>query len=248
MKIAICDNNAVDRQYLQALLQEYPTELYECAENLLSDVESGIRYDLYLLDIYLDTMNGIELAKRMREQDGEAVICFISSSDAFYREAYDLYAIQYLLKPVKRETLLELIEKVESRLPKAEPALHFKWRGKIGSIACSRILFVSSQEHKLSIYCTDGTIQECIGKISGLAGQIDDEAFVRVHQSYLVNMNHVDCLNGGELLVGRYSIPISRRYAAEVKKKYQELLFAEPGRTTEKAVSDDKKAESTGDH
>lgn len=247
MKIAICDNNAVDRQYLQALLQEYPTESYDCAETLLSDLERGIRYDLYLLDIYLDTMNGIELAKRMREQDAEAVICFISSSDAFYREAYDVYAIQYLLKPVKRETLLELIEKVENRLPKAEPALHFKWRGKIGSIACSKIMFVSSQEHKLSIYCTDGTVQECIGKISGLASQIEDGSLVRVHQSYLVNMNYVDCLNGGELLVGQHSIPVSRRYATEVKKQYQELLFTESGRT-EKAASDDKKTESPGDH
>lgn len=228
MKIAICDNSIVDGQYLQILLEDYPTELYSSAVELLLDVEGGLTYDLYLLDIYLDSMNGIELARRLRKQDGEAVICFISSSDEFYREAYDLYAIQYLLKPVKKETLLELIERVQNQRPKsAEMSLRFKWRGKMGSIPYNKILFVSSQEHKLFIYCLDGTVQECIGKMSEMAEQIRGDTFLRVHQSYLVNMNFVDSLNGSEITVADHNIPISRRYAAEVKKRFQKRLFVE---------------------
>ena len=235
MKIAICENSVIDGQYLQTLLKAYPTELYNSAGQLLSDVESGFKYDLYLLDIYLDSMNGIELAKRLREQDGEAVICFISSSDEFYREAYDLYAIQYLLKPVRQETLLELIARVENQRPKQpELSLRFKWRGKLGSIAYHKILFVSSQEHKLSIFCVDGTVQECIGKMNEMAEQICGDTFLRVHQSYLVNMNYVDSLSGSEITVANHSIPVSRRYAAEVKKRYQKQLFVEAPKSREK--------------
>lgn len=245
MKIAICESSDIDGQYLQNLLKEYSTALYNSAEKLLYDVEGGKDYDLYLLDIYLSSMNGIELAKRLREQDGEAAICFISSSDAFYREAYDLYAIQYLLKPVRQEALLELIERVENQRPRiSELSLRFKWRGKLGSIAYNKILFVSSQEHKLSIYCNDGTVQECMGKMSEIAEQICGDTFLRVHQSYLVNRNYVDSLSGSEIIVAGHNIPVSRRYAAEVKKRYQKQLFIENPIEQREKQTDDKKAES----
>lgn len=235
MKIAICESSDIDGQYLKTLLKEYSTELYNSAEKLLYDVEGGMKYDLYLLDIYLGSMNGIELAKRLREQDGEAAICFISSSDAFYREAYDLYAIQYLLKPVRQETLLELIERVENQRSRtSEPALHFKWRGKLGSIAYNKILFVSSQEHKLSIYCNDGTVQECMGKMSEMTEQICGDTFLRVHQSYLVNRNYVDSLSGSEIIVAGHNIPVSRRYAAEVKNSIRSFCLLKTHRAERK--------------
>lgn len=245
MKIAICESSDIDGQYLQTLLKGYSTELYNSAEKLLCDVEGGMKYDLYLLDIYLGSMNGIELAKRLRDQDGETAICFISSCDAFYREAYDLYAIQYLLKPVRQDTLLELIERVENQRSRtSDPALRFKWRGKLGSIPYNRILFVSSQEHKLSIYCIDGTVQECMGKMSEMAEQICGDTFLRVHQSYLVNRNYVDSLSGSEITVAGHNIPVSRRYAAEVKKRYQkQLSIANPIEQRERQT-DDKKTES----
>lgn len=229
MKIAVCDDCLEDGLYLKTLLDEHSVNLYSNAEQLMEAVKDNeIPYDLYLIDIYLDAMNGIELAKCLREKDEDASICFISSSDAFYREAYDLYAVQYLLKPVVPQELKKLVSRVAgSQAKNRELALRFKWRGKIGSIPCRKILFVSSREHKLYIYCKDGNIQECIGKMDEIADQICGETFLRVHQSFVVNMHCVDSLNGSELVVAEYRIPISRRYLSEVKKRYQEILFEE---------------------
>ncbi len=230
MKIAICEDNDIDAKYLQSLLEGYDTKLYTAAAQLLTDTEEKNRFDLYILDIYLDRMNGIELAKKLRELDEKAVICFISSSDAFYREAYDLYAIQYLLKPVKPEALIELVKRVENLgTGKSGCSLCFKWRGKMGSIPCDKILYVSSRVHKLTIYLADGTVQECIGKMDEMAHQTQESPLVRVHQSYLVNMDYVSSLNSGELTVADYRIPVSRRYAADVKKRYREMLFLKKG-------------------
>lgn len=232
MRIAICDDCRQDALRLQALLKgNHDTVLYSGTEQLLTEVEDRKkRYDLYLLDIYMDKddMSGIELAKKLREQEEDAAICFISSSDDFYREAYDLYAVQYLLKPVKREELEHLVQRISRRMEKdKEQSLRFRWRGRIGTIPYGKIMFISSREHTVFIHCQDGHVQECTGKLNEIALQVCGDVFFRCHQSFIVNMYHVNSLNGNELIVSGYSVPVSRRYLSDVKRRYQEILFEE---------------------
>lgn len=230
MKIAVCDDCQEDILQIKSFLNGHEVKSYFGAEALLADAEEGkVSFDLYLLDIYMDrSMNGIELAQRIRKTDQDAAICFISTSDGFYREAYDLYALQYLIKPVRREDIACLLERVSGRLVRnREQTLPFKWRGETGAIPYGEILYISSYEHTLSIYCKDGTVQECSGKLNELALKICGNVFCRCHQSFLVNMYQVKGLSGKELLVGDFRIPVSRRYYAQVKERYQEILFEE---------------------
>lgn len=232
MKIAICDDCRQDALRLQALLNgNHDTVVYSGAEQLLVEIEDKKRcYDLYLLDIYMDkdAMSGIELARKLREQEEDAAICFISSSDDFYREAYDLYAVQYLLKPVKKEELEHLVQRISQRMDKdKEQSLRFRWRGQMGTISYGKILFISSREHTIFIHCRDGYVQECTGKLNEIAAQICGDVFFRCHQSFIVNLYHVNSLNGNELTVAGHSIPVSRRYLSDVKRRYQEILFEE---------------------
>lgn len=117
MKIAVCDDCHEDAAHLKSFLEGQDVRLYENAGQLLADMEEhNIHFDLYLLDIYMDdSTGGIELAERIRSGDEEAVICFVSTSDAFYREAYDLYAVQYLLKPVQETDVKRLLERLTQR-------------------------------------------------------------------------------------------------------------------------------------
>lgn len=230
MRIAVCDDCYEDAYYLQTILKEHTVRIYVDTKDLLQDIEKGgVYYDLYLLDIYIDAfMNGIELAAKIRETDEDVAICFISTSEEFYREAYDLYAVQYLVKPVQKEMLDQLIEKIEKNIARQkEQRLSFKYRGKSGSIPYSKILYISSREHSLFIFCTDGTVQECVGKLNEIESQLKGDVFRRCHQSFLVNMYHVDNLSGKDLVVSGYRIPVSRRYYAEIKDRYHEILFEE---------------------
>ncbi len=230
MKIAICDDCYEDAFMLKVQLDGHNVRIYSGANALLTDINThDPQYDLYLLDIYMDaSMNGIELAKQLRARDEEAVICFISSSDAFYREAYDLYAVQYLIKPVEEKALKQLTDKVSKNLLRnKEQNLSIKSRGQTCSIPYGKILYISSREHTIFIYCKDGVVQECKGKLNEIALQVCGDVFLRCHQSFLVNMYHVDNLRGNELTLSGFHIPISRRYYAEVKRRYQEILFEE---------------------
>ena len=230
MKIAVCDDCMEDALLISKFLEQHEVRIYSDTGGLLLDIEENkIQYDLYLLDIFMEgSVNGIKLAEKIRGTWEEAAICFISTSDGFYREAYDLYAIQYLVKPVREEAIQQLLDKVSKTLARnREQKLSFQYRGQSGRIPYGKILYISSMEHTISIYCTDGTVQECKGKLSELAQQVCGSTFMRCHQSFLVNMYHVDNLSGADLLVAGERIPISRRYYAEVKKRYLEILFEE---------------------
>lgn len=101
------------------------------------------------------------------------------------------------------------------------------WWGKTGVIPCGRICYISSRGHVLSIYCADGRVQESTGKLNDLEQQICGDILLRCHQSFIVNMYRMEGMSGSELTVAGERVPVSRRYYAEVKKRYQELLFEE---------------------
>jgi len=156
MKIAVCDDCHEDAMRLETFLEGQDIRLYFDPQRLLADVENRqMRFDLYLLDIFMDdSMGGIELAERIRARDEEAVICFVSTSDAFYRQAYDLYAVQYLLKPVQEADVRQLLERlVRRRGRERDQRLGYKWRGQAGFIPYSRILYIDSRQiNNLSLY------------------------------------------------------------------------------------------------
>ncbi len=230
MRIAVCDDCMEDALFLREHLKTHEVRVYSGADSLLADIEDKkVQYDLYLLDIFMEeSIDGIELAKELRGIQEDAVICFISTSDSFYREAYDLYAIQYLIKPIQEESLTGLLQKVQKILARDNgKKLIYTWRGKCGAIPYGKIRYISSRGHTLSIYCTDGSIQDSTGKLSDLERQVCGDIFMRCHQSFIINMYHVEGLSGTGLIIAGERIPVSRRYYDGVRKRYRELLFEE---------------------
>lgn len=234
MKIAICDDSLQEACAVRDMLEGKEVTLYGSGESLLADVEQeGKRFDLYLLDIFIEnSISGIDLAGRLRAGDEEAAICFVSSSDEFYREAYDLYAIQYLIKPVGGEELKKLLDKVEKKIGRHhERMLSYSWRRATGTISYGKILYISSRGHAILIHCTDGRVQESNGKLNNLERQICGDTFLRCHQSFIVNMQYVRELAGMDLTLADKGekVPISRRYYTEVKERYLKSMFEKVG-------------------
>ncbi len=122
MKIAVCEDCMEDTLLLKHFLGGHNVSIYSDTYSLLDDIDNNkVQFDLYLLDIFMEeSMSGIELAGELRKIQEEAVICFVSSSNDFYREAYDLYAVQYLLKPVREADVRKLLDKVSKSLMRKE--------------------------------------------------------------------------------------------------------------------------------
>ncbi|MCQ4637609.1 LytTR family DNA-binding domain-containing protein [Anaerovorax odorimutans] len=229
MHIAICEDNLMDAQRLTSMIDMAHTyEVYSSGQKLISEMEElSAHFDLYLLDIFLDdNMDGVRLAHKIRDIDSEALICFVSASDDFYREAYDLYAFQYLVKPVGRQDFEKMLERAAHTIRRnRERVVTFERYGKPYAIPYGDILYIASQGHRLLYKCKGGVKYQSNGKLQDVAEKLDPEVFARCHQSFLVNLYNVDDLKQNMFLCEGEEIPISRPYYKDVKKQYRKALF-----------------------
>ena len=117
LRIAICDNDPADRketadltaQILQDASIVCQISQYTGGNALLEDVQAGAQYDLLLLDVLLEDLDGISLAARLRQQRNDAAIVFISANREMALLGYEVSAARYLAKPLEREKLKEAL-------------------------------------------------------------------------------------------------------------------------------------------
>ncbi len=117
MKIAVCDDDPNDRALMLSLVREYlelhnyhiRIDEFESGEAFLAaEVPS---YDLAILDIFMDELNGIETAKKLMQDNPNTRIIFCSTSNAYAAESYDVSALRYFIKPISREKLFGKLDR-----------------------------------------------------------------------------------------------------------------------------------------
>ena len=110
MEIAVVDDEKAVREHICALIEEQQPgsriEAYATGEELLA---SGKGFDIVFLDIQMEGMNGIEAAKKLREQQEDTVLAFITGIKDYVFDALDLYAFQYRLKPIDERKFAEVL-------------------------------------------------------------------------------------------------------------------------------------------
>jgi len=232
LKIAICDDTSADRQRLISLVkaENYYCECtsYESGEMLLWDYESGARFDIIFLDIFMEGMTGVEVAKRIRSTDYNTLLIFVSSSNDFYRESYDLYAFNYLIKPLAEDKINEVLCRAVDHLNKdTDQVVHISFRGSLHTVRCSQILYLSSEQHSVNFCLKNGEILKSYGKLDDFVCQLPAESFMRCHQSYIVNLSYVTAMTMGEFTMYEVRIPISRSYSQQARSKYRAQMFSD---------------------
>jgi len=230
IRIAVCEDKDEDMAHIRSLLCRTKilcdfTE-YTSAESLLFDIETNRKqFDLFLLDIYLPGQSGVEAARCIRETNRNAVIIFLSTSEEFYREAFDLYAFHYLLKPVSLADLKEVLQKAAERIAAPEETLQITFRGQNTILRHADIMYISSSNHALRFHMQDGREYTSYGRLDELEAGLASELFVRCHKSFIVNLLYVNRLAREGFYIDGNLIPISRSYAAGAKKSYHKRLF-----------------------
>lgn len=230
LQIAVCDDNDNELVYIRGVLCQTKilcgfTE-YTSAEALLLDLETGQkRFDLFLLDIYLPGLSGVDAAHRIRELDERAVLIFLTSSEDFYREAFDLYAFHYLIKPVDRAELTQVLLRAQRQIPGPEETLSISFRGQNILLRHADILYIDSSNHALCFHMQNGQQYTAYGRLDEIQARLASDLFVRCHKSFIVNLIHVDRLTREGFYAGDTLIPISRTYAAAAKDSYHKRLF-----------------------
>lgn len=232
LKIAVCDDVTADRQRLISLIKAENSycecTAYKTGEMLLWDFENGTHFDILFLDIFMESMSGIEVAKRIRITNPNVLLIFVSSSNDFYRESYDLYAFNYLLKPLTENKLAEVLNRAIQQLDKdADQVISFSFNNSIHTVRCSQLLYLTSDKHIVKFHLITGETLKSYGKIDDFVKPLSSEVLVRCHQSYIVNLKHVTDMTTKEFMLGEVNVPISRTYSIQAREKYREFMFVD---------------------
>ena len=184
------DDEKAIREHICGLVEEQQPEsrieAYATGEKLLA---SGKRFDIVFLDIQMEGMNGIEAARSLRERREDTVLVFITGIRDYVFDAFDLYAFQYLLKPIDEGKFAEVLERAVREAAKKKERRVLFIRSRNLTLDQSEILYIESRAKKVEIHTVRQTI-EIYAAMDELEGQLGDE-FYRCHRAYIVNM---DCI------------------------------------------------------
>ena len=138
--LIICDDENTQLSLLESYVGEWARErrqetditLCRSAEELLFRREEKRETDILLLDIDMPRMDGLSLARRLREQGEGAQIIFVTGLSDYALEGYEVEAVSYLLKPVKKDRLFACLDRARERCGREEVALLLETPGEIG--------------------------------------------------------------------------------------------------------------------
>ncbi|MFI0235943.1 LytR/AlgR family response regulator transcription factor [Streptomyces sp. NPDC016845] len=184
--------------------------------------------DVLFLDIQMAGLTGLDVARLLAGFARPPLVVFVTAHEDFAVQAFDLKAVDYLLKPVRRERLAEAVRRVAERAASAPPPATVPDRipvelgGVTRLVAVSDITYAEAQGDYARLHTTDGASHLVRIPLTTLEERWQPLGFVRVHRSHLVSLHRIAelRLDGGSMtvLVGAAEIAVSRRHASRVRE------------------------------
>ncbi len=229
MKIAIVDDEVKEQEIIAKYIGEWAEnekELvefvrFDSSESFLFSWEDAKDYALLVLDIEMGEISGLELAKRIRLEDEKIPILFVTGYDEYMQYGYEVSALHYLIKPVNKEKLFQVLAKL-SEQEETTKSLIVNSENEVRRILMNHVLYVEAAGHGSILHTTDEVIRlkESFGEIERKVLPMGEA--VKCHRAYLVNLRFVSALQNANLILdnGEY-LPIAR---SRMKQMQQEFL------------------------
>ena len=228
MNIIICDDCYEDRTFLNNLLREYEkssTEHFNITEyasgtGLCKDKEVLSNCQIVFLDINMEDQDGLKTAIKIKELYSDIYIVLVTAYMSYSLEGYKVKASRFLLKDDLEHTIKECMDSLIGELHKKDCYVEFSFvEGQI-RLQTDDIIHIETAKHK-NVFYTKKQAYTIYKKMDELENELDEFGFVRVHQSFLVNMRYIEKISSYilRLITGKeISVPKSRYQ--EVKRRY----------------------------
>lgn len=179
MYIAVCDDQIEELEKLTALLQAWQSDrrsdvrfqTFRSGGQLL-DAARAERFTLYLLDVLMPGMTGMDAAREIRSFDAAADIIFLTTSPGFAYESYGVRAAEYLLKPINAKLLYPVLDKLYLRDQKPQDGLTVKSNGMLVRLPFSQLSYVEVNGKHLFFNMADGTVYEVAASMREYEGAL----------------------------------------------------------------------------
>jgi DNA-binding LytR/AlgR family response regulator len=232
MKIncVITDDEPIAREIIEDYVKMLPdlTLIASCSNAV--ETYAALRshkVDLLFLDIQMPEINGLEL---MRSLKNPPAVIFTTAYPSFAIDGFDLDAVDYLLKPFSMERFLKAIDKTYQRLNPGrhdvavtkgvEKFLFIKSDVSLVRMDFDKILYIEGMENYVKIFC-EGRMILSLTTMKAIAAELPPENFLRIHRSYIVNLDKVDHVKDLCFNIKDKSLQIGKSY----KKAVQNILF-----------------------
>ena len=239
LRIAICDDQPreldIINEYIKEYLGTHPWEAeiqaFPHPDKLLTATESE-RFHLYILDIVMPMVNGLELGKEIRRLDREAQIIYATTEPQFALQAYAASPINYLIKPIEKQQLFDTLTLAISKADLAEDqTFAVKTAESLRVIKLSDIICCEYRSHAVIFCLANGeevfsrTFRENFSEYC--AAILRDRHFLRCHTSFIINLRRVERFAKDSFtLYGGKIVPIAAKQYPAVRDAYMDYLMA----------------------
>lgn len=241
LRIAICDDEEKHLTQTAALLNIYlrsrpglhgQVETFRSGDALLAQAENAEGFDLYVLDILMPELSGIDTGRRLRALGQGGEIVYLTSSNDFAADSYDVHAFFYLLKPVGEAKLFQVLDgAVEKLNRRRSSAVVVTTSDGPRLILLEHIRYVERIGRCMRYYCTDGTVDSQTIRVSFremAAPLLADKRFCLCGASFVMNFQHVNGVNGQTALLDNgQTVALPRTAATEFKKAWGNYWLTE---------------------
>ena len=243
MNIAILDDSKEDLKQIRSVISSYyksqntyaDIHLYSSAESFFQKYSpltlayiGDCIYDLIIMDIYMGNMTGMDAAKKLREAKDSAALIFITSSDSYAVESYDVNASYYLLKPFQPEKLCRILSTIQVKQSQNSRYIELVSDRTPVKIPVRSILYVDTYRNAIQVHTTDaGVIRSYITfqKFEELLAGM--KCFLSCYRGCIVNMDHIEqSTDEGFIMDNQELVTIRKRGSNAIKKAYLEYLFS----------------------
>ena len=220
LRIALAEDNPRDealiRQFCDVFFEKrgQRAELltYEDGQDLVDAAPSHV--DLYLLDIEMPRLDGLALARRIRESDTSVTLCFLTSLGHLAPEGYSVDAAGFMIKPLSYEsfckTMARLLDRIEHQCSLLAP---FR-EGKSERFENLRSITHFEASGKRTIVHTTSGVFSCAESLRSIEARLADTSLFRIHNAFLVNMDFIETVTATDVFVEGQALPLSKHRKA----------------------------------
>lgn len=228
-KIAVCDDN---QQFLGTIVTclhqlenkyqyEMDLEEYSSGEELIEDIDRGLRFDVIYMDIEMKDMDGMDTAAYIRERDDKMLLIYVSSHEEYMRKLFETEPFRFLSKPVSFEEFEHVFLKAMQKVEYQKKECYYFQSGKnVMKVLVRDILYFESSGRKVIVHTKnhDYTYYDKLGEVEK---KVEHLRFVRIHKAYLVNMDNIEAFQYERIaLVDGTILSISEKNRPKIRSQF----------------------------
>ena len=233
LSIAICDDLESERLRLARMVQNYADQhglavrlrLFPDGESLLTALRGPDPVHLLFLDIYMPGLSGLETARQIRAAGNDLSIIFATTSQDHGMDSFEVRASDYLVKPFQEGEVNAALEWFFSHPPEPLRLLSIYSEGEWRQLRLSSIYYIDVYGHQARVHTPKEVLITRRG-LDDLESSIDSGDFLRCHRSFLVNMNHVEGIEGNDFRMrDKTLVPITASQAAQIRGRFIDWTY-----------------------